>query len=378
VASLNGYAEIVRRNTGLSGVVPQISAMVGACTGGAAYSPAITDFIMMVKGISHMFVTGPEVIKAAIHEEVTRDELGSAEVHAEKTGVAHFALEDEDHLFATIRDLLGFLPQNNQELPPRYPATDDPNREEEAFETIVPANPNQPYDMHDFITLLVDDGHFLEVHEHFATNMITGFARLDGRTVGIVANQPAILAGCVDILAAEKAGRFVRLCDVFNIPILTLADVSGFLPGVTQEHGGIIRRAAKMPYAYAEATVPKITLILRKAYGGGYGVMCCKPLGADINLAYPSAEIAVMGSEGAVNVLFGKQLKKAKDPEAMRQRLLAEYRETFAHPYKAAEIGTIDGVIHPRKTRPILIRHLRMLENKRVFNPEKKHGNMPF
>ncbi len=377
VVSLAGYADIFLRNTLASGVVPQISAIMGPCAGGAVYSPAITDFILMVKGTSYMFVTGPEVIKTVTQEAVTMERLGGADTHNEVSGVAHFAAEDDDHCLALIRQLLAYLPSNNREDPPVVAATDDPGRREARLADLVPENPNKPYDMKALIRLVVDDGAFLEVHERFAQNLVVGFARLGGRSVGIVANQPAVLAGCLDINASIKGARFVRFCDAFNIPLVTFEDVPGFLPGTTQEFGGIIKHGAKLLYAFAEATVPKITVITRKAYGGAYDVMSSKHIRGDLNYAYPTAEIAVMGPEGAVNIIFRNRLKDAEDAEAERARLTADYRETFANPYKAAELGYVDEVILPEDTRPALIRALSLLANKRDTNPPKKHGNIP-
>lgn len=377
VVSLGGYADIFLRNTLSSGVIPQISCILGPSAGGAVYSPAITDFIVMVKGTSYMFVTGPDVVKSVTHEEVTFDELGGAMTHNEISGVAHFATENEEHALFTVRNLLNYLPRNNMEDPPAISCQDDPLRTENLLNTIVPDNANKPYDMHEVITAIVDDGKFLEVQEHYARNVIVGFARLNGRSVGIVANQPAVLAGVLDINASTKAARFVRFCDCFNIPLITLEDVPGFLPGLAQEQGGIIRHGAKLLYAFAEATVPKITVITRKAYGGAYDVMSSKHLRGDINLAWPTAEIAVMGPEGAINILYRKELAEAEDPESMRTQLVQEYRDTFANPYVAASWGYLDDVIEPSQTRPYLINALEMLQNKRDENPPKKHGNIP-
>lgn len=377
VESLAGYAEIFLRNTLASGVIPQISLILGPCAGGAVYSPAITDFIIMTKETSYMFITGPDVIKTVTHEEVTKETLGGALTHATKSGVAHFAAEDEASAIRLTRELLSFLPLNNAEDPPFVPTDDDPFREDEKLKTIVPDNPNKPYDIKEIIRTVVDDNHFFEVQEHWAKNIVIGFARLGGRSVGIVANQPAVLAGVLDIDASVKAARFVRFCDCFNIPLVTFVDVPGFLPGTAQEWGGIIRHGAKLLYAYAEATVPKVTVITRKAYGGAYDVMASKHIRADINYAYPTAEIAVMGPEGAVNIIFREQIKNASDPEAEKARLVSEYREKFANPYKAAELGYIDEVILPEQTRGRLIRALEMLKNKRQENPPKKHGNIP-
>jgi propionyl-CoA carboxylase beta chain len=377
VASLAGYAEIFYRNVQASGVVPQISAILGPCAGGAVYSPSITDFIVMVKDTSFMFVTGPDVIKAVTHEDVTKEELGGATAHASTSGVAHFACSDEHDAIAVLRQLLSYLPQNNAEDPPRIATDDDPNRRDARLETIIPANPNKPYDVREVITAAMDDGQFLEVHKSYAENMVVGFARLMGRVVGVVGNQPLVLAGCLDINASVKAARFVRFCDCFNIPLVTLVDVPGFLPGVNQEHGGIIRHGAKLLYAYAEATVPKITVITRKAYGGAYDVMASKHIRADINYAFPSAEIAVMGPDGAVNIIFRDEIAKATDPVARKNELVAEYRDKFANPFKAAELGYIDEVIRPLDLRPKLVAALEMLKDKRDSMPQKKHGNIP-
>ena len=349
VLSLGGYADIFLRNTLASGVVPQISAILGPCAGGAVYSPAITDFIVMAKSSSYMFITGPDVIKTVTHEDVTKEELGGAMTHNEKSGVAHFAVEDDREAIALVRELLGYMPSNNLDDPPRR-GTDDPlDREDAALDTLVPASPNQPYDMHDLIRSIADDGEFLEVHEHFAKNLVVGFARLGGRSVGIVANQPAQLAGTLDINASVKGARFVRFCDCFNIPLVTFEDVPGFLPGTVQEYGGIIRHGAKLLYAYAEATVPKVTVITRKAYGGAYCVMSSKHIRTDLNYAWPTAEIAVMGAEGAVNILYKREIEKSADPTATRAEKIAEFREKFANPYVAAERGFIDEVIQPRR-----------------------------
>jgi len=377
VMSLGGYADIFLRNTLASGVVPQISAIMGPCAGGAVYSPAITDFNVMVEGSSYMFVTGPEVIKTVTHEDVTKEELGGAMAHNAKSGVAHFAVADDRECLLLIRELLGFLPSNNLDDPPRR-ATDDPvDREDTGLDTLIPAQPNQPYDMHALINAVVDDGVFLEVHRHFAMNIVTGFARLGGRPVGVIANQPAVLAGCLDIDASVKGARFVRFCDAFNIPLITFEDVPGFLPGVRQEHGGIIRSGAKLLYAYAEATVPKITVITRKAYGGAYCVMASKHLRTDFNYAYPTAEIAVMGPDGAVNILYRRELAEAKDPVAERAKLVSELRDKLANPFIAASRGFVDEIIQPRTTRSKLIAALASCDNKRDKNPPKKHGNIP-
>jgi propionyl-CoA carboxylase beta chain len=377
VLSLGGYADIFLRNTLASGVVPQISAILGPCAGGAVYSPAITDFIVMVKDSSYMFVTGPDVIKTVTHEDVSKDDLGGAMTHNEKSGVAHFAVEDDRECLALVRELLAFLPSNNLDAAPRRPTNDPTDREDPALDSLVPASPTVPYDMHDLIRSVADDGAFLEVHEHFAKNLIVGFARLDGRPVGIVANQPAHLAGTLDIDASVKGARFVRFCDCFNIPLVTFEDVPGFLPGTVQEYGGIIRHGAKLLYAYAEATVPKVTVITRKAYGGAYCVMSSKHIRTDFNYAWPSAEIAVMGAEGAVNILYKREIEKAADPAAMRAAKAAEFREKFANPFVAASRGFIDEVILPRTTRARLIQALATLETKRDRTPPKKHGNIP-
>lgn len=377
VVSLAGYADIFYRNTRASGVVPQISAILGPCAGGAVYSPAITDFIFMVQDTSYMFITGPEVVKTVTSQDVTKQELGGSHVHSATSGVSHFDCGSEEECIAQIRELLSFLPSNNAEDAPFVPTSDDVNRKNDALTTLVPENPSKPYDMHEVIRAVVDDAYFFEVQGTFARNIIVGFARLGGHSVGVVANQPNHLAGCLDINASVKAGRFVRFCDAFNIPLITLVDVPGFLPGVDQEYGGIIKHGAKLLYAYAEATVPKITLITRKAYGGAYDVMSSKHIGGDINYAYPNAEIAVMGPDGAVNIIFRNELVSAKDVEQKRAELVANYRETFANPFKAAELGYIDEVIAPVDTRKRLIQALEMLQNKRGENPPKKHGNIP-
>jgi acetyl-CoA carboxylase carboxyltransferase component len=350
---------------------------MGPCAGGAVYSPAITDFIIMVQDTSYMFVTGPDVVKTVTHEEVTFEELGGAMTHAAKSGVAHFAAENEEHALYIAQKLLSFLPLNNMEDPPFKAPSDDPLRMDEALDSIVPENPNKAYDMKTVIRHMVDDGDFLEVHEHWAQNIIVGFARMGGHSVGIVAQQPTVLAGVLDIASSTKAARFVRLCDCFNVPIITLVDVPGFMPGTGQEHGGIIRNGAKLLYAYCEATVPKITVITRKAYGGAYDVMSSKHIRGDVNLAWPSAEIAVMGPEGAINILYRREIAAAEDPTALRAQLVQEYREKLANPYVAAARGYIDDVIEPRETRPYLINALGMLQNKRDTNPPKKHGNIP-
>jgi propionyl-CoA carboxylase beta chain len=377
VLSLAGYADIFLRNTLASGVVPQISAIMGPCAGGAVYSPAITDFTIMVKRTSYMFVTGPDVIKTVTHEEVTKEELGGAMTHNEKSGVAHFAVEDDRECLLLVRDLLAFLPSNNVDDPPRVDSADPADRGDESLDTIVPASPNQPYDMLDVIHAIVDEGYFLEVHRHYAKNIIVGFARLGGRPVGIVANQPAYLAGTLDIDASVKGARFVRCCDAFNIPLVTFEDVPGFLPGTVQEYGGIIRHGAKLLFAFAEATVPKLTVITRKAYGGAYCVMSSKHIRTDVNYAWPTAEIAVMGAEGAVNILYKRELDAARDLAAARAAKIAEYREKFANPYVAASRGFVDEVIPPRRTRQKLITALANLDTKRDKNPPKKHGNIP-
>ena len=376
VVALAGYADIFLRNTMASGVVPQISAIMGLCAGGAVYSPALTDFIFMTRNTSYMFVTGPDVVKAVTHEEVTQEELGGASVHSEKSGVCHVAADSEADTLFLIRKMLGYLPQNNMEDPP-FLVTDDPLRMDETLDGIIPDDANKPYDIKDVIRPIMDGGQFFEIHENYAQNIVVGFARLGGHSVGIVANQPAVLAGVLDIDASEKGARFVRFCDSFNIPIITFEDVPGFLPGTNQEHHGIIRSGAKLLYAYCEATVPKLTVVTRKAYGGAYCVMSSKHIRSDINLAWPSAEIAVMGPDGAVNIIFRKELEKAKDPVARKAELVADYREKFASPYVAAERGYIDDVIEPKETRPRLINALEMLSNKRDTNPAKKHGNIP-
>jgi len=377
VSSLAGYGYIFLRNVMASGVVPQISVILGPCAGGAVYSPAITDFVFMVKDTSHMFITGPDVVKAVTREEVSFEELGGAMTHNSKSGVAHFAAQDEEHCLGLIRQLLTYVPQNNLEDPPFFPTADPEDRLDEELQAIVPDNPNKPYDMKDIIRRVVDDGHFFEVHEHWAQNIVVGFARFGGFSVGVVANQPMVMAGALDIDASNKAARFVRFCDAFNIPLVTFTDVPGYMPGVNQEHGGIIRNGAKLIWAFAEATVPKVTVITRKAYGGAYIVMSSKHLRGDVNYAWPTAEIAVMGPEGAVNVVFRKEVAEADDPEAKRRELVEEYREEFANPYVAAARGYVDDVIEPAETRPRIIEALRMLQNKRDTNPPKKHGNIP-
>ena len=377
VVSLGGYADIFLRNTLASGVIPQISAIMGPCAGGAVYSPAITDFNVMVEGSSYMFVTGPDVIKTVTHEDVTKEELGGAMTHNATSGVAHFSTPDDRECIRLIRDLLSYLPSNNLDPAPRLPAADPVDRADAELDSLVPEQPNQPYDMHDVITRVIDEGAFLEVHEHYAKNIIVGFARLGGQPVGIVANQPAVLAGTLDIDASVKAARFVRFCDAFNIPLITFEDVPGFLPGVRQEHGGIIKHGAKLLYAYAEATVPKITVITRKAYGGAYCVMASKHIRTDFNYAWPTAEIAVMGAEGAVNILYRREIEKADDPAAMRAAKVQEFRDTLANPFVAAGRGYIDEIIRPSQTRAKLIAALAGLAGKRDTNPRKKHGNIP-
>jgi propionyl-CoA carboxylase beta chain len=377
VASLAGYGEIFQRNVIASGVVPQISAIMGPCAGGAVYSPAITDFIFMIKTNSYMFITGPDVIKTVTHEEVTKEALGGAETHTVKSGVAHFASNTEKDCLLMIRELMSFLPSNNQEDPPFRPTSDDPLRRDKRLRDLVPDNPNRPYDMKELIRGVVDEGYFYEIQRDFAPNLLIGLARLGGRSIGIVANQPAILAGCLDIDASVKGARFIRFCDCFNIPVVTFVDVPGFLPGTAQEYEGIIRHGAKLLYAYAEATVPKVTVVTRKAYGGGYIVMSSKHLRGDINLAYPTGEIAVMGPEGAISIVFRDALQKAADPAKARDEMVQQYRDKFANPFKAAEQGYIDAVIYPEDTRPTLIRSLEMLKNKQDNNPRKKHGNIP-
>ncbi|MCZ6469266.1 MAG: acyl-CoA carboxylase subunit beta [Candidatus Dadabacteria bacterium] len=377
VESLAGYAEIFCRNVLASGVIPQISAIMGPCAGGAVYSPAITDFTIMVKDTSYMFITGPDVIKAVTHEEVNSEDLGGAMVHNSRSGVAHFAAEDDKDSILLIKELLSFLPSNNMEDPPRIKTEDPSDRRDMGLRTIVPENPNKPYDMKDVVTSVVDEGYFFEVQEHYAKNIIIGFARLAGRVVGIVGNQPNVLAGCLDIDSSIKGGRFVRFCDCFNIPILTFEDVPGFLPGTSQEWGGIIKHGAKLLYAYSEATVPRVTVITRKAYGGAYDVMSSRHIRGDMTFAYPTAEIAVMGSDGAVNIISRGQIAQAEDPEAERAKLIEEYKENFANPYKAAELGFVDEVIRPEDTRPRVIAAFEMLDGKRQTNPPKKHGNIP-
>jgi propionyl-CoA carboxylase beta chain len=377
VVSLGGYADIFLLNTLASGVVPQISLVLGPCAGGAVYSPAITDFVFMTKGTSYMFVTGPNVVKTVTHEMVTSDELGGAEVHASKSGVAHFACENEADAIARLKRLMRYLPQNNCEDPPTEECTDPVDREDEALNNLVPENPNQPYDIKDAITGVVDVGSFLEVHEDFAQNLVVGFARLAGRSIGIIANQPAVLAGVLDINSSVKGARFIRFCDAFNIPLLTFEDVPGFMPGTDQEHGGIIRNGAKLLYAYCEATVPKVTVITRKAYGGAYDVMNSKHVRGDMNYAWPTAEIAVMGPKGAVEIIFKKDIADAEDPEAEVHKKTEEFREKFANPFIAAARGYVDDVIEPKATRARLVRAFEMLDTKKDANPPKKHGNIP-
>jgi propionyl-CoA carboxylase beta chain len=380
VASLAGYADIFLRNTLYSGVVPQISAIMGPCAGGAVYSPAITDFVLMVDKTSYMFITGPDVIKTVTHEEVTKEQLGGAMTHNETSGVAHFLAHDDAECLSMVRELLSFVPSNNLDEPPRKLCTDPVDRADAALDTIVPAQSNLPYDMKDVIHAVVDDGYFFEVQEHYAKNMVVGFARLDGRSVGIVANNPAMLAGTLDINASIKGARFVRFCDCFNIPLITFEDVPGFLPGTAQEYGGIIKHGAKLLYAFAEATVPKITVITRKAYGGAYCVMASKHIRTDVNYAWPTAEIAVMGPEGAVDIVYKRELDAAANPQdrqELRQKKIEEFRDRFASPYVAADRGFVDAIIQPHETRKKLIQALAMLETKRDKNPPKKHGNIP-
>ena len=377
VVSLGGYADIFLRNTLASGVVPQISCIMGPCAGGAVYSPAITDFNVMVKDTSYMFITGPDVIKTVTHEEVTKEKLGGAITHNSVSGVAHFAADSDEHALRMVRELLSFIPSNNLDDPPQVVSSDSPDRVEPKLNDIVPEAPNQPYDIREVINLIVDDGYFFEVHQLFAQNICVGFARLGGRSVGIVANQPAYLAGVLDISASIKAARFVRFCDSFNVPLVTFEDVPGFLPGISQEHGGIITHGAKLLYAFAEATVPKVTVITRKAYGGAYCVMASKHIRTDVNFAWPTAEIAVMGAGGAVEILYRRELNEASDKVEARRLKIAELEEKFANPYVAAERGFVDEVIEPALTRPKLIRALSLLENKRDTNPAKKHGNIP-
>lgn len=377
VVSLGSYGEIFKRNVWASGVVPQISVIMGPCAGGAVYSPALTDFTVMVKKTSNMFITGPQVIKAVTHEEVTAEELGGAVTHNTKSGVAHFAEDSDEAALDRVKELLQFLPQNYREKPPEAVCDDPPDRVDKSLNKVVPTNPKLPYDIRDIIGVVLDNRKFFEVQKHYATNMVVGFGRLNGAVVGIVANQPKSLAGCLDINASMKCARFVRTCDSFNIPLVTFVDVPGFLPGVHQEYGGIIKHGAKIIYAYCEATVPKITVITRKAYGGAYDVMSSKHHGGDINYAYPTAEIAVMGPEGAVNIIFRKQIAESDDPEGTREKLVEEYRSNFASPFKAAELGYIDQIIFPENTRPRLIRALGMLKQKEDSIPLRRHGNIP-
>lgn len=377
VESLAGYADIFLRNTLASGVVPQISAILGPCAGGAVYSPAITDFILMTERTSYMFITGPEVIKTVTNEDVTKEDLGGAAAHASKSGVCHLTAPDDRASLAQVRELLSFLPSNNTEDPPRRAATDPETREVPELDAMVPADSSKPYDIKQVVRAVVDDGDLLEIHERFAQNIVVGFARIGGAPIGVVANQPQVLAGCLDIKASIKAARFVRFCDCFNIPLVTFVDVPGFLPGIDQEYGGIIAHGAKLLYAFAEATVPKVTVITRKAYGGAYDVMASKHIRADYNLAFPTAEIAVMGPEGAVNIVYRREIQQAADPAAARARFVEDYKTKFANPYKAAELGFIDEVIYPRMLRSRLARALHLLRDKRDKNPPKKHGNIP-
>ncbi|MFH1974404.1 MAG: acyl-CoA carboxylase subunit beta [Pseudomonadota bacterium] len=377
VMSLAGYADIFLLNVMASGVIPQITAIMGPSAGGAVYSPALTDWIFMVEKTSHMFITGPEVIKAVTREVVSKEDLGGAMTHNSKSGVAHFSAADDSACLDMIRELMSFLPQNNMEDPPRISTSDDPGRRDESLGDIVPSDPNKPYDIRDIIRSNMDDRYFFEVHQHWARNIVVGFGRLDGMPVGVIANQPNVMAGCLDIDASIKGARFVRFCDAFNIPLIVYEDVPGFLPGSHQEHGGIIKHGAKLIYAFCEATVPRITVITRKAYGGAYIVMNSKHIRGDVNLAFPGAEIAVMGADGAVNIISRREIKAASDPEAERKRLIEDYRDKFSNPYRAAELGYIDDVIDPADTRMQLIQYLRMLKTKRDVNPAKKHGNMP-
>lgn len=377
VASLAGYAEIFLRNSMASGVIPQISAIMGPCAGGAVYSPALTDFVYMVKKTSYMFITGPDVVKSVTQEEVSKEELGGSDIHMTKSGVAHFVADNDVDCINRIRELISYLPGNNMEEPPFVPSTDSPTRLTPELTGLIPVNPNQPYDIKEMIISIADDNRFLEIQDGYAGNIVVGYIRLNGKTIGIVANQPAVLAGTLDIDASIKAARFVRFCDAFNIPLLTLVDVPGFLPGVNQEYNGIIRNGAKLLYAYCEATVPKVTVITRKAYGGAYDVMSSKHIRGDINLAYPTAEIAVMGPDGAVNILFKKEIDQAKDKDIKKKELQDDYRDKFANPYRAAELGYIDEVIDPANTRCRLVRSFEMLANKRQSNPPKKHSNLP-
>jgi propionyl-CoA carboxylase beta chain len=377
VESLAGYAEIFKRNVLASGVVPQLSVILGPCAGGAVYSPALTDLVLMVEHTSYMFITGPDVIKAVTHEEVTKEDLGGAHSHAERSGVAHFACASEDAALALTRQLLSYLPSNNLEQPPQIATTDPLDRSCSELAELIPADPSKPYDIRRVIAAVADEGQFLEIHEGWAKNIVCAFTRIAGRSVGVVANQPLVLAGCLDIDASIKAARFVRMCDAFNVPLLTLVDVPGFLPGTAQEFGGIIRHGAKLLYAFTEATVPKVTLVTRKAYGGAYDVMASKHIRGDINLAYPGAEIAVMGADGAVNIIFRRELAQAEDPVARRRELAEDYRALFASPYKAAELGFVDDVIRPEDTRRRLAECFDLLQHKRQDNPPRKHGNIP-
>jgi len=377
VVSLGGYADIFLRNTLCSGVIPQISVILGPCAGGAVYSPAITDFVIMVRGTSYMFVTGPNVVKTVTHEDVTFEDLGGADVHASKSGVAHFAVDNEMQALEKVRKLFSFVPSNNLDDPPVVASKDSTDRQDEELNGIVPSNPNKPYDIRDVIRRVVDNADFLEVHEQYAANIVVGFARLGGRPIGIVANQPAVLAGVLDINSALKGARFVRFCDAFNIPLVTFEDVPGFLPGTAQEHGGIIKHGSKLLYAYCEATVPKLTVITRKAYGGAYDVMSSKHIRGDINYAWPSAEIAVMGPKGAAEIIFKREIEAASNPQELLEKKIEEYREKFANPYEAAARGYIDDIIEPKETRPRLIRALELLQNKKDTTPPKKHGNIP-
>ena len=377
IRSLAGFAELFLRNSLASGVIPQISAIMGPCAGGAVYSPALTDFIFMVKETSYMFITGPDVVKAVTQEEVTKTELGGCDIHTSRSGVAHFSAENDIDCILKIRELMSFLPTNNMEEPPFVPTTDSPNRIDESLDSLIPTNPNLPYDIKELITSVADDESFFEIQEDYAKNMVIGFIRLNGKSIGVVANQPSVLAGTLDINASVKAARFVRFCDAFNIPLLTFEDVPGFLPGVNQEYDGIIRNGAKLLYAYCESTVPKVTVITRKSYGGAYCVMSSKQIRGDLNYAYPTAEIAVMGADGAVNILSRREIAEAENPEEKRKELQDDYREKFANPYRAAELGYIDEIIEPSETRPRLIRSFELLANKRQSNPPKKHSNMP-
>lgn len=377
VVSLGSYGEIFKRNVWASGVVPQISVIMGPCAGGAVYSPALTDFILMVKKTGNMFITGPQVIKEVTHEEIDPEALGGAMTHNARSGVAQFAEESDRDALDRVREILGYLPQNYRETPPVIEATDDPDRTDKELNTVVPDNPRKPYDIKTIIKTVLDNNHFFEIQKHYALNMVIGFGRLNGYVVGIVANQPRALAGCLDINASLKCSRFVRMCDCYNIPLVTFVDVPGFLPGINQEYGGIIKHGAKIIYAYCEATVPKITVITRKAYGGAYDVMSSKHHDGDINYAYPTSEIAVMGPEGAVNIIFRKEISEADDPEATRERLVEEYRNNFASPFKAAELGYIDQIIFPENTRPKLIKALMMLKDKKTSIPQRRHGNIP-